>query len=350
MAARQTFDLLLAGSSLLARLTALGLARGNRLKILLVAEPSVPLGLYPFGQAALPLVTRPETAALLRPLIEEAATTLADLQVDGGRTEVTAIAESPESLAGLAHARHVLAATGFDIEPHPDRRFGEESGAVRLRDVLAPDFVAAARAADAALKAAGSRVMASGMARMTVERDGTARIDAPGLRAEAALTLLIDDGLIPHPFETLPVPPLLGRVPAVSVLGVPARPLIAPVLRFVDRQVTVESGPRGSIRAEIGGSPQSAMARLGSALVPELPFRPAGRLHSFRLAAPDGAPFFGPLYRSKVLVAAGFGSAGLLFAPALARQIAGAASRDEAQWFRAHGKAARWPEWAGAFR
>ena len=42
-------------------------------------------------------------------------------------------------------------------------------------------------------------------------------------------------------------------------------------------------------------------------------------------------------------------TAGLLFAPAVARQMAGKATRDEAQWFRSHGRNGRRPEWAGAF-
>jgi hypothetical protein len=311
------YDFAIFGASPLAALLCGLLAHRHDKLVLRVADPAPRQRLPRSIDIALPLATRPAGWHLLRAAVTETATLLATIggQDRFDRTDVRLVADLPETTDALAHLTHIAAAYGLPGQGGLFRGVPRLSGEIDL-------------ASSAVQTVEAGRVM------LTPGRDGTG-LALDGDNLPVAQIVLADDASILDllPPDERPQPLLVQ--PAMATLTAPARRLPTPVMRYLDRGVTLVQNKDRSVLALVEGQ-ADADARLASCLAGPFPLQRRATTHYHRLATIDGAPLIGRLARSGLLVIAGIGSSASFLAPPLARLLAGVATDEEQAWFAAH--------------
>lgn len=331
------YDHLIIGSTPLAGLVAGLLAREHGKRVCLVAEPFSAFALERRFDLSIDVVTRPETLLLLKRLGTETQKLIATLGRNlTDRVDPLFIAETRASSAALGHFQHLAQALNIAVERLADRTISAGS-ILRLRG---QHLIAHARftpALDAWLAAADVRRLDPAATGITLRKDGTARIAASGLELEAAQVLLADDEAVQTHLSADAWDRAITRVPATALLLQPAKPAANAFSLWLDRGLALRQEPKGPLAATLTGPRDTAEARLAGAATRSLPLRRAGEGRFDALTTSDGAPLLASGRGTKVLHLAGFGLTAACWAPALARQLAGKASADEAAWFAARG-------------
>lgn len=331
------YDHLIIGSTPLAGLTAGLLAREHGKRVCLVAEPFSAFALERRFDLTLDLVTRPETLVLLKRVAAETLKLIAGIGRNlTDRVDPLFIAETRGSIAALGHFQHLAQALDIAAERSADRAISAGS-ILRLRGQHLIAHARFAPALDAWLAAAEVRRLDPAATGITLRKDGTARIAASGFEVEAAHVLLADDEAVQAHLRPDAWDRAIVRVPGIALLLQPAKPVPHPLGVWLDRGLTLRQAPKGPLAAVATGARDTAEARLASATTGSLPLRRAGAARFDALATSDGAPILAPGRGTRVLHLAGFRRAAAFYAPALARQLAGVASADEAAWFAARG-------------
>jgi len=331
------FDHLIIGSTPLAGLVAGLLAREHGKRVCLLAEPFSAFGLERRFELSIDLVSRPETLILLKRLAAETLKLIAGIGRNlTDRVDPLFVAETRASIAALGHFQHLAQALDIAAERSADRTISAGS-ILRLRGQHLIAHARFAPALDAWLAAAEVRRLDPVATEITLRKDGTARIVANGIEVEAAQVLLADDEAVQAHLSPDAWDRAIVRVPAAALLLQPAKPAPHPISVWLDRGLALRQEPKGPLAALATGPRDTAEARLASAATKSLPLRRAGEARFDALATSDGAPMLAPGRGTKVMHLAGFGRSAAFYAPALARQLAGVASADEAAWFAARG-------------
>ena len=331
------YDHLIIGSTPLAGLVAGLLRREHGKRICLVAEPYSSFGLERRFDCSIEPITRPETLALLKRLVPETLKLLGGIgKTLTDRVDPLLIAESSAGIAALGHFLHLAQLLDLPVERLADRTISEGTILkVRNQHILAHHRFAPPL--EAWLDAAEVRRLDPDDTTITVRKDGTARITAAGGDAEAMQVLLADDAAIlahltPDSRDRALIPGL-----STALLLQPAKPVPHPFSVWLDRRMALRQEPKGSLAAVLADNRDTVEARVASAAPRSLPLRRAGEARSDTLVTSDGAPLLAPARGIKVTHLASFGLTGAFFAPAIARQIVGVATADEAAWFAARG-------------
>ena len=329
------FDFAIFGSSPTALLLGGLLATTHGRSVCLIGEPWSPWRLARRLDAGFLVATRPHIWALLRAGSQE--TTRIINGIGKGLVEhvdPVLIAETPQSLEAVAHMRAVAAGTGYTMERVADRSLAEPAAAWALRDIPALVSGKAEPAISQWLDNSGARRWRPQDAEIAIRRDGTVRIRSLGREVDAGQAVLADDAAI---LAWLPeaARERLRLIPARTVLTEPTRPIAAPIVRYLDRRVTLSQRGKSGITAIATGD-REISERIGSTLAPQAPLRRAGDVGHTLVETGDGAPLVAYGAGTRTRLIAGFGDAGLFFAPALARFLAGTASAAESAFFAAH--------------
>lgn len=313
----RTYDFAVFGTSPLAALVCGLLAHQHGMQVLRVADP-VPRQRLPRRiDVALPLATRPASWRLLRAAATETTSLLSDIEgLDRlDRTDIKLVADLPETAGALAHLTHVAAGYGFGSRDGVFRAVPRLSGEVDLghSDV---------------------QTVEAGRVTLTPGRGG-AELTLDDEAMPVGQIVLADDAAILDLLPEAERPMLLLAEPAMATLTAPAKRLVAGVVRYLDRGVTLIQREDHSVLALVTGHADAA-ARLGSCLDGALPLQRRATTHYRRLVTADGAPLIGRLKPSKLVVVAGLGTIGAFLAPPIARLLAGVPTDDESPWFAAH--------------
>jgi hypothetical protein len=310
------YDFAVFGASPLAALLCGLLAHRHGKLVLRVADPA-PRQRLPRGiDIALPLATRPASWRLLGHAAAETEALLG--QIDGqdrfDRTDVTFVADLPETATALAHLTHIAAAYG--VNGHD----GLFRGVPRLLGEVDLTF------SDVQTVEAGRVALRPGGAGAELMLDGEKLAVGQLVLADDAAIL----NLVPEAER-----PLLQAEATMATLTAPAKRLAAPVMRYLDRGVTLMQKPDLSVLALVSGQ-ADADARLASCLAGPFPLQRRATAHYHRLVTIDGAPLIGRLASSGLIVIAGLGDSAGFFAPPLARLLTGGPIDEEDAWFAAH--------------
>lgn len=331
------YDHLIIGSSPLAGLVAGLLKREHGRRVCLVREPYSPFSLERRFDLSIDLVTRPDTLKLLKRLVPETLKLVGSIgKTLTDRIDALFIAESRTSMAALGHFHQLALPLEVSVERFADRTISEGS-LLRLRGQHLIAHHRFAPALEAWLDAADVRRLDPDETGITLRKDGTARIEAAGHAVEAANVLLADDlAVLTH------LPPdawdrAIVRATSTALLLQPAKPAPTPFSVWIDRGVVLRQEPKASLAALVTGERDSVEPRLASAAAKSLPLRRAGAARFVSLCTSDGAPLLAPARGIKLTHLAGFGLCGAFYAPAIARQLVGRATDDEATWFAARG-------------
>lgn len=305
------------------------LATGQTRDVALVRDPDAE-GRLPDGiDLGFAPHTRPDTLSLLARLVPEAQRLLSRFPVPVlDRSDLLLGATGHPAREALAHMTHVAAGFGLPLEPMP----GENPRRIRVRDVRRLRRAAFLAAGDGWLAARGVRQV-HGRNLAGIGRDGSATIAGETY----PLAILADDtAALAYGVEADLT--RLGRfVPHATLLTEPVPPLAAtPLTLDLDSGAILRQRASGALQI-IGPFSASALPAGFSDLIGQHPLRLAGRAEHMRFVSHDGAPVLGAPRRGRATVLLGLGPDALMFAPMLARWIAGAASEPEAQWCAAHG-------------
>jgi hypothetical protein len=331
-------DIAVFGSGLLARLLAGLLAQAHGRRVALVTESDASYRLARRFDMSVAPVTRPETWALLTQTVPETLRLLAQI---GARTacqrlDPLFVTSTGRGRQGLAHVRHMAAGFGHDTQVLPAEALGADREGLILRDAVLLMRGEAELLADAWLARLGVAVLQRQRVRAEISGEGTARMEGEGVQLEAGVTVLCDDAaVLAHAGRAMGG--LLEARSAFALFAGCEQALGAPFVVDVDSGVQVlQTGPR-ALAVVAAGETDDAPAAVASLL------RRRGSLHlwgrtSFRqLVARDGAPVLGRPQADGAIVLAGLGLTGAFIAPALARWLAGTASRAEDSYFAARG-------------
>jgi len=280
-------------------------------------------------------VTRPETWALLKEGTAETLKLLARLGGKAGvhRIDPVFVAETPPGGDALAHMRHVALGFGYAVERAAGVGGLEHGTAYRLRDAAFLQRTALQPLIEQGLAASGvGRIPARGT-KVTLKRDGSAKIEGGTISFEASKAVLCGDAAILAHLDVDERDRLLVSQTMTTLLTEPAHPLAAPVMIYPDRGVTLSQGPGGNVMALSVGRPDLATARVGGCLIDQGHLRRAGQTSFRSVLTVDGAPLVGQARGLKSVVVAGLGQGGAFLAPAIARLIAGTASDREQRYF-----------------
>lgn len=329
------FDFAIFGSSPTALLLGGLLATTHRKSVCLIGEAWSPWPLPRRFDAGFVVATRPQAWALLRAGSHETVKIING--IGKGLVEhvdPVLVAETPQSLEAIAHMRSVATGTGYAMERVADRTLVEPAAAWRLRDIPALIHGKAEPAISSWLDKSGARRWRAQDGDIAIRRDGTVKIRSFGREFDADQAVLADDAAI---LQWLPeaARERLRLVPARTVLTEPAKPIAAPIVRYLDRRVTLNQRGRSGVTAIATGADESS-ARIGSVLAPQAPLPRAGDVNHTHVETGDGAPLVAYGTGTKTRVIAGFGDAGVFFAPALARFLSGTATEAETAFFAAH--------------
>ena len=331
------YDHLIIGSTPLAGLIAGQLQREHGKRVCLVCEPYSAFGLERRFDLSVDLITRPETLMLLKRLTPETLKLIAGIGRNlTDKLDPLFIAESRASRAALGHFLHLAQLLELPVERLADRTISEGSLLrVRGQHLIAHHRFAPALAAW--LDAAEVRRLDPEDTLITIRKDGTALVGAQGKEVEATQVLLADDAAVlthlpPDAWDRAVV-----RTASTAMLLQPAKPAPQPFSLWFDRGLALRQEPKGSLAATVSGSRDTAESLLASAVGKSLPLRRAGQARIDSLTTSDGAPLLAPARGIKLMHLAGFGLTGAFFAPAIARQLVGRATEDEAVWFASHG-------------
>lgn len=333
-----SYELAIFGSTPLSGLVAGLLATVHQKKVCIVGDVQSAFRLAHGIDLSVMPVTRPETWALLKEGTGETLKLVARL---GGKAVVHRIdpifvAETRSGSDALAHMRHVALGFGYAVERSLGGGGLENGTAYRLRDAVFLQRPALQPLIEQWLAASGvGRIPARGT-KVTLKRDGSARIESGAISFEASKAVLCDDAALLAHLDVDERDRLLVSQSMTTLLTEPALPLAAPVMIYPDRGVTLSQGPGGNILALSAGRPELATARVGGCLINQGHLRRAGQISFRSVLTVDGAPLIGQAKGLKSVVVAGLGVGGAFLAPAIARLIAGTASDREQRYFGAH--------------
>ena len=242
------YDFAIFGSGSFSALLAGLLAHDHGKQVIRIAAPVSPLRLPRAIDIALPLATRPASWRMIQGGVAETLTLLAS--IDAADTvapvDMQIIADLPATSAALAHMSHIANGNGFVA------RDGHFRGVHRL-------------VGDIALTDSKVQSADAGEATINFTKAGIAEISLGGEHAEIGQIVLADDasilGLVPEQQR----PSLLVAQPMTATLTAATRRLAAPVMRYVDRGVTLAQRPDLSILALVAGE-RDVEARLASCL------------------------------------------------------------------------------------
>lgn len=335
--ADDSYDFVVLGSSVLAGLIAGQLAAAHGKRVFLVREPFSPFRLQRRIDLSIAPVTRPETLTLLK----RSSAELVRIAAGWGkgfvrRVDPLFIAETPESAAALGHFRQLALMLGYAVEPVADRRY-PGAQLVRVRDAqLLPHGTFKAGLEDWLGRLDVRRLDQADTA-ISIRKDGVARVTHGGLTVEAAQAVFASDEAILRYLPSEALDRSLEAVAASAALLEGGR-ISAPVMSFLDRGVTLMQEPKAtSLSALTLGAPETAHARLGSAMGDAGTLRLAGETVIPTLRSADGAPYVGPARGVRATLVAALGPTGAFLAPVIARSLAGKASPDEEAWITARG-------------
>lgn len=335
--ADETFDVAIFGSTPMAGLLAGLLKSEHGKRVCLVADPWSPFRLpYRYDLSVAP-VTRPETWSLLRSASIETMKLLGTLGKGLiERIDPLFIADVPASARALSHMRHMAFGYGYAAERPVERNMPETGAASRIRDAA----ILIGGRIEPALAAwhdrLGLRRLPSAATSTTLRRDGSARLSLAGTIVEANQAVLADDGAILTQLDPDERDRVLHVSRLTAILTEPARPLPAPLIHYLDRDVVLlQRGKGGAVVGLAGGGEAEARDRMGACLGPLAPVRRAGQTSVRRVTTLDGAPLVGVAKGLRTMILAGLGPTGAFLAPALARHLAGAATEAERSYFAA---------------
>ena len=335
--ADQGYEVAVFGSTPLAGLMAGLLATAHGKRVCLVGETGssfrLPLGL---DLSVMP-ATRPETWALLKAMTPETVKLLGRIGARSAMQRVDPVfaADGSAGSEALSHMRFVASGFGHAVERLPNGGGVVSGEAYRLRDALLLRRGHIETAMTAWLSQSGVGQLAARDVTVTLRRDGSARIGFAGTTIEAAHAVLADDAAIVTYLDAPERDRTLVLQTATAMLTEPTFPLVAPVVVYPDRNVTLSRNRRGSVLAFSAGPAEQATVQVGRCLAGHGPLRRAGQ-HIFKsVGTVDGAPLVGPARGLRATVIAGLGLSGAFLAPALARLVAGVASDEEKSYFAA---------------
>jgi hypothetical protein len=331
------FDFAIFGSSPLSMLLGGLLATAHGRTVCVIGDAWSPWPLPHRLDAAWLTATRPESWAMLK--AGSAETVKLINGIGKGLVEHVdplLIAETPASLEAIAHMRASAVGLGYAMERVADRSLAQSGAAFHLRDVASLVRGKAEPAISAWLDRSGARRWAREDGQITIRRDGTVRIKSFGREFDANRAILADDAALLDWLDDAARDRLLRQAAARTVLTEPAKPIAAPLVRYLDRQVTIAQHGKSGITAIAAGAAEDSAARIGAALAPQAPLRRAADASFVQVETLDGAPLVAMARGTKTTVIAGFGDAAAFFAPALARHFVGKSTETEAQYFAAH--------------
>ncbi len=331
------YDHLIIGSTPLAGLTAGLLAREHGKRVCLVADPFSAFALERRFDLTMDVVTRPETLVLLKRLVPETLKLIGSLGRNlTDKVDPLVIAETQASVAALGHFQRLAQALDIAVERIADRTISTGS-ILRLRGQHLIAHARFAPALDAWLAATDIRRLDPVDTAITLRKDGTARLIANGVEAEAAQVLLADDDAVQAHLSPDSWDRAIVRAPGTALLLQPARPAAHPFSLWLDRGVALRQEPKGPLAAIATGPRDTAESRVASTTPRSLPLRRAGEARFDALCTTDGAPLFAAGRGTRAMHLAGFGLTAACFAPALTRQLANVSTAEEAAWFAARG-------------
>ncbi len=326
-------DIVIVGSTPLARLLAGLLAAAHGRKVCLVAEAVSAFRMPRGTDISAALYTRPGTWELLGATVPELTRLLPKIGARSAlsRVEARFVAEDAETATVLNHVRHVALGYGAAAKRLDRAGFGRASVALTVEDCWHLARVPLERALEGWLERSGV-VRRPAHAAVAFAADGRVAIGSGDARVMAAQCVLADDAAI---LDCLPAEawsPHLHAAPALAVLTEPTQALEAKVFAFVDRGTLLSQVGGRSVAAQAVGRVDTALARIASCLAGQKHVRRAGQVVYRALQSRDGAPLVGSLSPGAFAIA-GLGPAAAFFAPAVARLLAGAASPGEAAYF-----------------
>lgn len=334
--AEAAFDFAILGSTPMAGLLAGLLKSEHGKRVCLISDPWSLFRLpRNYGLSAW-LATRPETWRLL------AQTSIETLKLLGTlgkglieRIDPLFVADIPASARALAHMRHLAKAYGYAAERVPDRALTETGATCRVRDTAMMVSGKIEPAIGAWLDRLDVRRLPAESTGVTLRRDGSARLAVGGTMMDVAQAVLADDAAILRHLDPDERDRVLHLRKAFVLLTEPAKALPAPLVSYIDREVTLLQRGKAGILAIAGGPPADAQDRIGACLGALAPLKLAGKTSVKTFSTTDSAPLIGPAKGRRAMVLAGFGPAGAFLAPALARRLAGAATETEKAYFSA---------------
>lgn len=334
--ADEAFDFAILGSTPMAGLIAGLLKAEHGKRVCLVGDPWSPFRLPHRYDLSVAPATRPETWALLAATSVETLRRLGTLGKGlSERVDPLFIADIPASAGALAHMRHIAAAYGYAVERVAGRTIAETGAACRVQDAVMLVGGRIEPAIGAWLDRLDVRRLPAEATSVTLRRDGTIRLTVGTAVVEAVRAVLADDTAILRHLEPDQRDRVLRLHKATAVLTEPARPLLAPLIGYIDRGVVLAQRGKRGILAIAGGTAVDAGLRIGACLGALAPLKRAGQASFKTFVTVDGAPLIGFAKGLRAIVLAGFGATGAFLAPALARHLAGVASENETAYFAA---------------
>lgn len=266
--------------------------------------------------------SRQETLRLIAPLVERSAL---------AGTELTIVAQSPESVVALAHLHQMVTAYGHVAERRPDATVRDAELLViddvvvlRHEKLLAPLLSWAGESGVVVENGAVRRIAGSGA-------EGFALETSAGSVSASLVVLVGPDGV--RGLKALPPGLVAGH--GTILLG-QAGPL-PPMLRLgLDSGALVHVDAQGAPLGFGHGEDEAARGAIADLLRLDDPLPLAARRRVASVSSADAAPYIGRAVADGVFFACGLGPAAGFWAPALARHIAGAGPEAEDSFFRAH--------------
>ena len=336
--ADRAFDFAICGSSPFARLLAGVLATAHGKRVCLVGAAWSPYRLPRGFDLSVMSATRPETWLMLKRGDAETLKLLASIGKGlYERIDPLFVGEAGTSMERLGHMRWVALGLGFAAERAIDRSVTEAGAICRIRGAAMLVAERAEPAIDAWLAKAGVSRRTGAMTSIAQQRDGTFILGG-GDDAAAQSVILADDEALLDRIPAGERHRLLTVAPQTSLVTEPARPLPAPIIAYLDREVVLhqrQGKGQASIAVLAGGEADAAAPRIGSALAAHGRLRRAGQARFLAVGTLDGAPLIGRLGKGRLIGIAALGPSAAFLAPMLARHFAGAASEDESQYFAA---------------
>ncbi len=280
-------------------------------------------------------VTRPETWVLLK---RAAAETTKLLRTIGRglyeRVDPLFVADTEAGADYLGQMRWVAEGLGYAVEPVADRALTSGGRIYRVRDAALLIGGSIEPALETWLDGLGVRRLPAREAAISFARAGQTIIAHGEQRIVSETIILADDeAILAHLGEPDRLP-LLRVVPQTSVVTEPAKPLAAPLIHFLDRDLTLSQyGRGGAISAIAAGQADAALPRIAASLSRQGRLRRSGQTLLEAVVTRDGAPLIGHLGKSRAVVVAGLGASAAFLAPILARVVTGTAAADEARYF-----------------
>jgi hypothetical protein len=330
------FDFAIFGSTPLAQFLAGLLAGSHNKKVLLAGENRASYRLPRGIDLSVAPMTRPQSWTILVGTIPEASRLMTRIAGRGTLSRVDPIffAEGPREIEALSHIRHMAVGFGVAAEPVAQSTLGGNRAGIVLRDAFRLNRAHMETGLEQWL--AQSRVQRVVPQSVTVDKDGRVELAQNGTCYSARQAVLADDEAIMAWLPLRQWPTLFRRRQHSSILTAPTRPLTSSIMLELDWGLFLTQQPEGGVAAFGPGERAEFSAHLQGLLGEDRQIVQAGQTSYPALVTRDGAPAFGRVEGHGADIVAGTGCYGAFIAPALARWLAGAASRVEAHWFEQH--------------